>query len=278
MSIRVVTDSSCDLPQSVIDEYQISVVSLSIRFGDEEFIDRVTINNDQFWERCRTSAELPETAAPSVGQFSEVYKQLKSEGATGIVVVSLSSGLSATMQSAELAAREVAGEIPVEVIDSQNVSMCVGLIAMSCVEMARTGASLAEVAAHGRGLVPRTQVLGALDTLENLKKGGRIGGAKAFLASALSIKPLITTKDGQVAEGGKARTRGKALQLLVDRLKDAGKIERLGILHAQCSDIDQFVAMVRTVYAGEIYVGEIGAVIGTHAGIGTIGIAYITAE
>jgi len=278
MSIRIVTDSSCDLPQSMIDELHISVVPLSIRFGDEEFIDRVDINNDQFWERCRTSAQLPETAAPSIGQFSEVYHRLKAEGATGIVVVSLSSGLSATMQSAELAAREVVGEIPVEVIDSQNVSMCVGLIAVSCAELAKTGASLADVAAHGRSLVPRTHVLGALDTLENLKKGGRIGGAKAFLASALSIKPIITARDGLVAEGGKARTRGKALQFLVDKLKDAGKVERLGVLHAQCSDVDQFVAMVRTVYPGDITIGEIGPVIGTHAGIGTIGIAYITAE
>jgi DegV family protein with EDD domain len=278
MSIRVVTDSSCDLPQSMIDELKISVVPLSIRFGDEEFIDRVDIDNNQFWERCRNSSQLPETAAPSVGQFEEVYRRLKSEGATGIVVVSLSSGLSATMQSAELAARQVAGDIPVEVVDSQNVSMCVGIIAMSCAEMARSGASLADVAAHGRQLVPRTRVFGALDTLENLKKGGRIGAAKAMLATALSIKPIITTNDGLVAEGGKARTRSKALQLLIDKLKDAGPIERLGVLHAQCSDVDQFVAMVRTVYSGEITVGEIGPVIGTHAGLGTIGIAFITAS
>jgi DegV family protein with EDD domain len=278
MSIRVVTDSSCDLPQSMIDELKISVVSLSIRFGDEEFIDRVDINNNQFWERCRNSAQLPETAAPSVGQFEEAYRALKSEGATGIVVVSLSSGLSATMQSAELAARQMASDIPVHVIDSQNVSLCVGLIAVSCAQLARTGATLEEVVAHGRALVPRTHVQGALDTLENLKKGGRIGGAKAMLATALSIKPIITTKDGVVAEGGKARTRGKSLQLLVDKLKDAGEIERLGVLHAQCEDVDQFVAMVRTVYSGEIIVGEIGPVIGTHAGLGTIGIAYITAS
>ena len=277
MSIRVVTDSSCDLPQSMIDEFKISVVPLSIRFGDEEFIDRVDINNNQFWERCRNSSQLPETAAPSVGQFEEVYRRLKSEGATGIVVVSLSSGLSATMQSAELAARAVVGEIPVEVIDSQNVSLCVGLIAVSCAEQAQSGASLTDVAAHGRQLVPRTHVLGALDTLENLKKGGRIGGAKAILATALSIKPIITTKDGVVAEGGKARTRGKVLQLLIEKLKDAGPIERLGVLHAQCNDVDEFVAMVRTVYSGDISIGEIGPVIGTHAGLGTIGIAYITA-
>lgn len=277
MTIRVVTDSSCDLPQSMVDELKISIVPLSIRFGDEEFIDRVGINNDQFWERCRNSAQLPETAAPSVGQFEEVYRRLKTEGATGIVVISLSSGLSATMQSAELAARAVSGEIPVEVVDSQNVSLCVGLIAVSCAEKARDGASLADVVAHARQLVPRTRVFGALDTLENLKKGGRIGGAKAILATALSIKPIITTNDGVVAEGGKARTRGKALQLLIDKLKDAGPVERLGVLHAQCADVDQFVATVRTVYSGEIIIGEIGPVIGTHAGLGTIGIAFITA-
>jgi DegV family protein with EDD domain len=118
-------------------------------------------------------------------------------------------------------------------------------------------------------------VFGALDTLENLKKGGRIGGAKAMLASALSIKPLIEVKDGLVEEAGKQRTRSKALAFLIDILKQHdGKLERVGILHAQCADIDAFLQSVKSVYSGEVIVGDIGAVIGTHAGVGTIGIAF----
>ena len=278
MSIRIVTDSSCDLPQDVADRLGIVIVPLSIRFGDEEFIDRTTITADEFWRRCSESSELPQTAAPSPGQFEQAYRDLAAAGATGIVVISLSSALSFTMQSAELAAKSVAPGIDVRVVDSRNASLGVGLVAVECAERAAAGASIDEIVALATDLVPRTHVFGALDTLENLKKGGRIGGAKAMLASALSIKPLIEVRDGEVAEAGKQRTRGKALASLVETLRSAGTIERLGVLHAQCPDVDDFVAKVREVYGGEILVGDIGAVIGTHAGKGTIGIAFRTAS
>lgn len=278
MTIRIVTDSSCDLPQQVADALGISIVPLSIRFGDDEYIDRTTITADEFWAKCAASAELPQTAAPSPGQFEEVYRRLKSEGATGIVVIALSSSLSFTLQSADLAAKAVAGDIDVRIVDSRNASLGVGLTAVECAERAKAGDSIDQIVAMAERLVPRTHVFGALDTLENLKKGGRIGGAKAMLASALSIKPLIEVRDGLVEEAGKQRTRGKALNSLLETLKNAGRVERLGVLHAQCADIDDFVAKVREVYSGEIMVGDIGAVIGTHAGQGTIGIAFRTAE
>ena len=278
MTIRIVTDSSCDLPQQVADALGISIVPLSIRFGDDEYIDRTTITADEFWAKCAASAELPQTAAPSPGQFEEVYRRLKSEGATGIVVIALSSSLSFTLQSADLAAKAVAGDIDVRIVDSRNASLGVGLTAVDCAERAKAGDSIDQIVAMAERLVPRTHVFGALDTLENLKKGGRIGGAKAMLASALSIKPLIEVRDGLVEEAGKQRTRGKALNSLLETLKNAGRVERLGVLHAQCADIDDFVAKVREVYSGEIMVGDIGAVIGTHAGQGTIGIAFRTAE
>ena len=278
MSIRIVTDSSCDLPQDVADRLGIVIVPLSIRFGDDEFIDRTTITADEFWRRCAASAELPQTAAPSPGQFEQAYRDLAAQGATGIVVISLSSSLSFTMQSAELAAKAVAPGIDVRVVDSRNASLGVGLTAVECAERAAAGDGIDTIVALAQSLVPRTHVFGALDTLENLKKGGRIGGAKAMLASALAIKPLIEVRDGEVAEAGKQRTRGKALNSLVETLRNAGTVERLAVLHAQCPDVDDFVVKVREVYAGEILVGDIGAVIGTHAGQGTIGIAFRTAE
>ena len=278
MTVRIVTDSSCDLPQQVADSLGISIVPLKISFGHEEFVDRTTITADEFWRRCAASAELPQTAAPSEGDFAKVYQQLKSEGATGIVVIALSSSLSATMQSAVNAAKAMAETIDIRVVDSRNASLGVGLTAVECAERARAGDPIDRIVAMAESLVPRTHVFGALDTLENLKKGGRIGGAKAMLASALSIKPLIEVKDGLVEEAGKQRTRGKALNSLIETLRNAGRVERLGVLHAQCADIDDFVAKVREVYRGDIMVGDIGAVIGTHAGQGTIGIAFRTAE
>ncbi|MFM8868324.1 MAG: DegV family protein [Ilumatobacteraceae bacterium] len=274
MTIRIVTDSACDLPQQLVDQHRITIVPLSIRFGDKEYIDRKDLTKEQFWQMCSSSPVLPETAAPSPGQFETEYRRLKQEGATGIVVVSLSSDLSATMQSAELAARAVAGEIDVRIVDSRSASIGEGITAVACAKKAAAGATIEEVVALGTQLAEKSKVWGALDTLENLKKGGRIGGAKAMLASALSIKPIIEVRGGKVEEGGKQRTRSKALAFLVEKVRNAGPIENLSVLQAQCDDLDVLVGELRKVYSGEIIVGDIGPVIGAHTGAGTIGVAY----
>ena len=274
MTVRIVTDSACDLPQSVADELGIEIVPLSIRFGSDEFIDRVDLTTAEFWQRSAASPVLPETAAPSPGLFEQTYRSLIADGATGIVVISLSGGLSATLQSAELAARAVAGEIDIAVIDSNSVTLGLGIIAAACARAARGGASLADVTALAKDLSSRTKVWGALDTLDNLKKGGRIGGAKAMLASVLSIKPIIEVRNGKVEEGGKQRTRSKALAFLIKKLQTYDGVENLAILQADCSDVEQFEAMVRQHYSGEILIGDIGPVVGSHTGRGTIGLAF----
>lgn len=274
MSIRIVTDSACDLPQQLVDQHRITIVPLSIRFGDKEYIDRRDLTKEQFWQMCSSSPVLPETAAPSPGQFETEFRRLKQEGATGIVVVSLSSDLSATIQSAELAARAVAGDIDVRIVDSRSASIGEGITAVACAKKAASGAGIEEVVALGKQLAEKSKVWGALDTLENLKKGGRIGGAKAMLASALSIKPIIEVRGGKVEEGGKQRTRSKALAFLVEKVRNAGPIENLSVLQAQCDDLEVLVSELRKVYSGEIIVGDIGPVIGAHTGAGTIGVAY----
>ena len=274
MTIRIVTDSACDLPQQLVDQHRITIVPLSIRFGDKEYIDRKDLTKEQFWQMCSSSPVLPETAAPSPGQFETEFRRLKQEGATGIVVVSLSSDLSATIQSAELAARALAGEIDVRIVDSRSASIGEGITAVACAKKAAAGASIDEVVALGKQLAEKSKVWGALDTLENLKKGGRIGGAKAMLASALSIKPIIEVRGGKVEEGGKQRTRSKALAFLVEKVRNAGPIENLSVLQAQCDELDVLVGELRKVYSGEIIVGDIGPVIGAHTGAGTIGVAY----
>ena len=275
MGIRIVTDSSCDLPTDVAEQHHITVIPLTIRFGEEEFVDREDLTSKQFWDKCNNSPVLPETAAPSPGQFEIAYRRLTSEGATGVLVITLSGALSATMQSAELAARSVASEIPVRIVDSRSVSLGLGLIVLDCASRAEAGASLDELSARAEDLASRTKVFGALDTLENLKKGGRIGGAKALFASVLSIKPIIEVVEGKVEEGGRQRTRSKALAFLADVLKKNVPVESLAVLHADCSDVQPFVATLRQYFSGNIVVGDIGAVIGTHAGKGTIGIAFV---
>jgi len=283
-TIRIVTDSACDLPQALVDQHGITVVPLSIRFGDEELLDREQLTTAEFWARCAQSPTLPETAAPAPGQFEQAYRGLAAEGATGIVVVNLSGAMSATIQSAELAARAFAegeGGIPVRVVDSRSCTLGLGTIVLAAAERAAAGASIDEVAALADDLATRTRVFGAVDTLENLKKGGRIGGAKALLATALAIKPIIQVVDGKVEEYGKQRTRSKALKFLADKVAeftagDPSRIEQLAVLQADCTDVDEFVAMLRPYYPGDIVVGEIGPVVGTHAGRGTIGVAFQT--
>ena len=274
--VRIVTDSACDLPQSVADELGIEIVPLTIRIDGTEYVDRRDLTVAEFWAKCAASQTLPETAAPAPGQFETVYRQLAADGASSIVTISLSGALSATMQSAELAARSVADLIPVTVIDSRSATLGLGAIAASCARLAADGATHDEVVAHAHDHAARTHVWGALDTLDNLKKGGRIGGAKALLASALAIKPIIEVRDGKVEQGGKQRTRSKALAFLVDKVAAVEGLDSLFVLHADCRDVDDFVAMLRPHVDGEIVVGDIGPVVGSHAGRGTIGVAFFT--
>ena len=155
------------------------------------------------------------------------------------------------------------------------MSLGLGTIALACAEAAAAGSDLDAVAALADDLVARTRVFGALDTLDNLRKGGRIGNAKALLATALNIKPIIEVADGVVEQHGKQRTRSKALTFLVEKVASyRGRIEHLAVLHADCSDVDAFVDRLRPFTDGEIVVGQIGPVIGAHAGRGTIGVAF----
>ena len=275
--VRIVTDSACDLPDQLVERHAIGVVPLSIRFGDEELIDREQLSVEEFWQRCAARDDLPSTAAPAPGQFETVFRSMAAEGAQDIVVVSLSAALSATIQSAELAAREVTDAVRVHVVDSRSVTLGLGTMVLAAAEAAESGADAESIVAAVADMAARTRVIGALDTLENLRKGGRIGGAKAMLATALSIKPIIEVIDGVVEQAGKQRTRSRALSFIVDQVAaDGDRVDGLAVLHAECPDVDQFVEMLRSALPqlGEIVVGRIGPVIGTHAGMGTIGVAY----
>ncbi len=274
MTIRIVTDSACDIPQALVEKYNITIVPLTFSFGDKEYIDRVSLTTEEFWQQCADSPTLPQTAAPAPGQFTQAYRTLIQQGATGILVISLSRELSATMQSAETGAKESGVTVPVRFVDSRSASMGEGITVIAIAKMAAAGASLDELEVAANNFASRTKVFGALDTLENLKKGGRISNTKAFFASALAIKPIIEVRGGKLEEGGKERTRSKALAFLIEKIRSAGEISDLAVLHAQCSDIDSFVDQLKTIYKGEIIVSDIGSVIGSHTGIGTVGVTY----
>jgi DegV family protein with EDD domain len=270
----VVTDSSCDLPQNLVDVHRIEVVPLTIRFGEEEFVDREELSTDEFWHRLETTKELPSTAAPSAGAFEQRFRDLVGRGATGIVCVSLSSHLSATMQSAQVAAAAVAGEVPVQVIDSRNASMGLGNLVLTAARRAADGDSLESIVTEVVDRRDRTRLYGALDTLEFLKRGGRIGNARALLGTVLSIKPIVELREGIVEEAGKVRTRSKALKVLAEHAAE-GRIEHLAVLHGNAPDVDDLLDLLDPVFPrDEVITGVIGPVIGTHAGPRVIGVTY----
>lgn len=274
MSVRVVTDSACDLSDTLVEAMRIEVVPLSIRFGDEELVDREQLSPDEFWDRLRSSTVLPETSAPSAGRFEERFRGLIDRGATGIICINLSSRLSATMQAAQVAANAVRDDCPIVVIDSRTVSMGLGALCLTAARRAADGAKLEEIVEDVLSRRDRTRLFGALDTLEYLKKGGRIGNARALLGSVLSIKPIVEVREGAVEEAGKVRTRSKALNLLAEKAR-AQPIDSLAVLHGQAPDVEELLDMLGEVFPrDDIVTGLVGPVIGTHAGPGVIGVSF----
>ena len=274
MGVRVVTDSACDLPDDLIERDGIEVVPLTIRFGKEELVDRKELSTDEFWRRLADSDVLPETSAPSAGAFEAAFRRQIADGATGIICINLSSKLSATMQSAQVAAQAVQPDCPVVVIDSLMVSMGLGSLCLTAARRAADGDSLESIVANVTDRRNRSKLYGTLDTLEFLKKGGRVGNARALLGSMLAIKPVLEVRDGEVEEAGKVRTRSKALRLLVDRVKQ-GPIENLAVLHGNAPDLNELLDLLEPLAPqDEIVVGQIGPVIGTHAGPRVIGVTF----
>lgn len=277
MAVRIVTDSSCDLPDELAQELGVEVVPLTIRFGDDEYVDRRDLSPDQFWSKMASSSVLPETAAPSAGAFEEAFRKLAGEGADAIVSINLSSRLSATSQSAQMAAKAVEGDVRVEVVDSMTVSLALGNLARRGAEAAAGGADADTVVKLVETLRDRSRLFGTLDTLENLKKGGRVGGAQALLGSMLSIKPVLAVEEGRVEPWARVRTRSKALRWLVDKVKEEGTVEDLAIIHGDAPDLDTLIDMFEPLYPpDEIVVAIMGPVVGTHAGPRVIGVTYHT--
>lgn len=274
MAVCVVTDSACDLPPDLATELGIRIVPLTIRFGDEEFVDRRDLTPAEFWARCAASPVLPETAAPPPGLFEQAFRAAAAEGADGIVCVNLSGRLSATIESARVAAKAVAPDIPVKVIDSLSLTMGLGMMCVLAARRAAEGASLEEVAAVVEDLIGRTKIFATLDTLENLRKGGRIGGAAALVGSMLSIKPVIEVRGGVVEQESRQRTRSRALAYLVDKVRSFGQVENLAVVHGNAPDVEEFRTMLAAVYPGEIVESQLGAVIGTHGGPRAMGVVF----
>lgn len=273
--IRIVTDSSCDLPEDIIERHRIAVVPLTIRFGDEEFVDREQLSKDDFWARLITDEVLPQTAAPSVGRFQDTFRRLSDEGADGVVVACISSKISATYQAAALAADQYPGGIPIRVIDSALVSAALGLVVIEGAEAAEAGGTIDEVEQAVVAAAGATNLYATLDTIEYLRRGGRIGSAQAFFGNLLDVKPIISFEDGAVGAAGRVRSRKKAVAaVLAHATSLLPRLRRLAVIHSDADDLAEFEDALDQVWTGDRFVARIGPVVGTHAGPGVIGVVY----
>ncbi|MGH9210722.1 MAG: DegV family protein [Acidimicrobiales bacterium] len=276
MPVRIVTDSSCDLDAAETDELGIEVVPLSIRIGSTEYTDRVDLSVEDFYTKMAASPTLPETAAPSPGAFETAFRRQAEAGADAVLCVTLSSGLSATMQAAQSAATALAGDLDVRVVDSRSITMGLGTIALVAAQAAADGDGMDAVATTVDDLVARTHVVGTLDTLENVRKGGRIGKGQAFLGSLLSIKPLVDLSTGVLEPAGKARTRRKALDWVRDVVMELPKVEHLAVIHSMAPDLDDLLDMLSPRYERDaVRIATIGPVVGTHGGPAMIGATWL---
>jgi DegV family protein with EDD domain len=277
--IQVVTDSACDLPDEVTDKLGIRVVPLTIRFGDEEFVDRVELSPKEFWDKVLSGPDMPQTAAPSPGAFQTVFTEAADAGMDSVICVNLSSKVSATYQAARTAADAVSDRIKVEVVDSLTLTLGLGLLVLHTVDLVSSGMTLDEVVAGVEDTKGRAHVFGVVDSLDFLRKGGRIGGASHLVGSLLSIKPVLDVRDGSVEVDSKQRTRSRAIHYLASKALDAGPLERVAFADGRAPDAGEVIALLSGAKSEHpLETSILGPVVGSHAGPGTVGVCFIVAR
>ncbi|HEV2527180.1 MAG TPA: DegV family protein [Thermomicrobiales bacterium] len=274
--VRVIVDSTLDVPPSVATDLGITVVPLQVHFGAESFLDGIDLTADEFVQRLRASDALPTTSQPVPARFEEAFRSALDAG-EDVVCLTLSRDLSGTHDNAAVAARTVDPD-RIRVIDTRSVSIGGGFVAMAAARLARSGAGLETVAAHASEMTGRTHLYAALDTLENLHKGGRIGRASMLVGSILSIKPIIAIRDGHVVPVERVRTWRKALTRMAELAEGHGPADALGVMHVgNPDDATTVAARIASLEPdGRPMVGQLGPVVATYGGPGLIGIVIVT--
>jgi DegV family protein with EDD domain len=274
--VKVICDSTGDLTDDIVKKYGISIVPLNVHFGTETYKDGIDITPEAFYKKLVTSKVHPTTSAPAPGAYTELYTSL-SKQTDEIVVLTISSGISATYESA-LQAKNLVGEIcKIEVVDSQQTCGGLFLPTLKAAQAAQQGLKLKEIVDILRDILPRTRAYMMFDTLEYLQKGGRIGKVQALLGGMLKLNPIITLKNGVTAPVARTRSRAKAMDALVDIIKDMGKIEELIIQDATTPDeLDTLADRIGAFYPREkIYRSKVNPAIGVHSGPNVIAASAI---
>jgi DegV family protein with EDD domain len=274
MAVRIVTDSTADLPPKLAKELGITVVPVYVRFGEEVYLDGVDISGDEFYQRLEKTKVHPSTVQPGPQDFLEVYRKL-SKGTDGIVSIHVSAKLSGTCNSGLMAKDMLDTKCPVEVVDSKTVTMGLGLIAIMAATMAKKGESRDKIVKEVKKTIPKIHLLCLFDTLKYLLLGGRIGKAKALLGSILNVKPMITLKDGEVVPAGQARTRAKGIDKLFEFTQNAKKIQDLAVVHSTTPDEAQSLAKrLNPIFDRKrTKIARVGPSLGVHVGPGALIVA-----
>lgn len=279
MSIRIVTDSTCDLPEEIIAEYGITVVPLYINFGSDGYLDGVEITRQSFYERLIDCDPLPTTATPGVDTFRSVYDQLAEQGATQVLSIHISISLSATVDVARTAARETS-TVPVTVFDSQQLSLGTGFLVLAAAKAAAKGLAIDEIIAMLQEQTSRTYVIAVLDTLEYLKRSGRMNAVVASFGGLLQIKPILIMHDGEpTAE--RVRTRERALKRVMDFVRELGPLEKIALVHTNApQEALDLYERSKHIFPdqGDPMSVDVTPVLGTNIGPGVVGFACITAK
>jgi DegV family protein with EDD domain len=273
-AVRIVTDSTCDLPLEMCERLGITVVPLNVHFGEVVYRDQFDLNSDQFFDRLARSPELPKTSQPASGLFEEAYQRLGANG-SAIVSIHISAKLSGTLHSAQMAADAVRPRRQVAVVDSRSASLGLGLIVLAAVDAARAGTDQAGIVALVQRLSENVHILFFVDTLEYLQRGGRIGRARALLGALLNIRPILKLENGEIYPVERVRTRAKAMDRLVEFVEEFPRLDRVAIVHSSSSAAEAETLRRRLaplLPSDRLVVGSYGPVIGTHAGPGGLGV------
>ncbi len=281
MTIRIVTDSTADIPLAQAEALGITIVPLTVFFGEEAYLDGVELDNAGFYQKLEASKISPRTSQPPPAAFQEAYTRLIQEGADGILSIHVSARLSGTYQSACTARDALPDDlpkIPIEIINSQSASIGMSHAILQAAHEAQQGLNLEEIKTHAIDQLSRSRILAMFDTLEFARRGGRIGGAKALLGNMLSVKPIISLKEGVVVPVEQPRTRTKAYARIAQLVSEMGPLQSITIAEANEGGGLELAQALKEIYQDEIPRYQLGAVLGTHTGPGAVAVAVVTAH
>jgi DegV family protein with EDD domain len=274
MTVKVVTDSTCDIPPQLMQDLDITVVPIYVVFGDKSYRDKLDISEDEFYDKLIHGPVHPTTSIPTPKDFADVYNKL-AEKTNEIIAILITSRESGTYNAAVMAKELATKKCRIEVVDSLSMSMALGLLVTEAGRLAKTGASLDKVAESVRQAVPKVHLILMLDTLKYVVRGGRLGKAYGLIGSALRVKPLLTLKEGDLSLVGIARTKAKAVERLYEFAKGFSRVKEIAVSYTTAHDEAQaFADRLKAAFPGvPLSLTRVGSSLGTHAGPGGMGVA-----